>query len=59
MGTRELLFAREKETRNTVRYQEQAPDGQPPVIGYLYVQKWAAGEAERIRVTIELDSNGK
>jgi hypothetical protein len=37
-----LTFTFEKETKNTIRYQEQT-DGKPPAIGSLYVQKWALG----------------
>lgn len=35
----ERVFEIEKETKNTIRYQEVA-EGQPPVIGTIYVQKW-------------------
>ena len=44
METRELTFEQEKETKNTVRYQEQREDGDEAVIGPLYVQKSALGE---------------
>ena len=44
METRELTFEQEKETQNTVRYQEQVEDGEAKVIGPLYVQKSALGE---------------
>ena len=44
METRELTFEQEKETKNTVRYQEQVEDGEAKVIGPLYVQKSALGE---------------
>jgi len=44
MKTRELTFVQEKETQNTVRYQEQIEDGEAKVIGPLYVQKSALGE---------------
>lgn len=30
----------ERETKNTIRYEEVVRD-QPPIIGTLYVQKWA------------------
>ena len=39
----EAKFTYEKSTKNTHRYQEQAEDGKPEVIGTLYVQKWAVG----------------
>jgi hypothetical protein len=46
-------FDFEKETKNTNRYTEVA-EGQPPVIGTLYVQKWAfKGTPKRIRLTLE------
>lgn len=32
-------FYKQRETKNTVRYEEKAD---PPAIGVLYVQKWAA-----------------
>lgn len=38
--TVKVVFEQEKETRNTVRFQEAASD-EPPVIGTLYVQKFA------------------
>lgn len=39
-----LKFEREKETKNTVRFQEVVPDGSSQVIGPLYIQKSAIGE---------------
>ena len=43
MERQTLVFVTERETRNTVRFQEEA-SGKPPVIGTLYVQRWALGE---------------
>jgi len=45
----------EKETKNTIRYQERPQEGQPPRIGTLYIQKWALPEKSpnSIQVTIE------
>ena len=40
-----VKFKVEKETKNTVKYNEVPAEGQPPVIGTLYVQKWFAGNA--------------
>jgi hypothetical protein len=52
-------FEFEKETKNTIRYTEIA-EGQPPVIGTLYVQKWALkGNPKRIKVTIEAPDSGE
>jgi hypothetical protein len=50
---RSLTFVREKETKNTVRFQEEPAAGQPPVVGTLYVAKWYVGDAQRLKVTVE------
>ena len=50
--TRTLTFVREKETKNTVRFQEEPASGEPPVVGTLYVAKWYASDAQRLAVTI-------
>ena len=54
MERQTLVFVTERETKNTVRFQEEA-SGKPPVIGTLYVQRWALGEPlpQRLIVTIE------
>ena len=53
MEAQTLTFTMERETKNTVRYQEQT-EGKPPAIGALYVQKWALGETlpQTITVTV-------
>jgi len=57
-GVEELTveFVQERETKNTVRFQEQeSPRGDPPVIGTLYLQKWALrrlGNPERVSVIV-------
>jgi len=51
----DLSFQRERETKNTVRYEEQVTDA-PPVVGTLYLQKYALnrlGNPDYLRVTIE------
>ncbi len=53
-----LVFRREKETKNTVRFQEQPAEGRPPVIGTLYVQKWYAGQADELHVMISPAGRG-
>jgi hypothetical protein len=45
-------FKREKDTKNTVRFQEVEEKGKPPVIGTLYVQKWFAGDRNELTVEI-------
>ena len=47
-----VKFVIEKETKNTVKYNEVPAEGQPPIIGSLYVQKWFAGNASEIEVTV-------
>ena len=47
-----VKFKVEKETKHTVKFEEVPEAGQPPVIGTLYVQKWFAGNATEIEVTI-------
>ena len=49
-----LLFAREKETKNTVRFAEVTPEGKPPVIGTLYIQKWVVGSANGVKVELTI-----
>lgn len=49
-----ITFDKERDTKNTVRFQEQ--NDQAPVIGTLYVQKWALnqlGNPQTIQLTIE------
>jgi hypothetical protein len=53
----ERVFEMEKETKNTVRYQEVQTEGQPPVIGTIYVQKWALkGIPKKVKVTLDLEA---
>jgi len=47
-------FKVEKETKNTIRYTEQPPDGQPPAVGTLYVQKWAVGNPTPDTLTVAI-----
>jgi len=48
-----LTFELERDTKNTYRFQEVAK-GAPPLIGTLYVQKWAfETKPQTITVTIK------
>ena len=47
-----VKFVKEKETKYTVRYHEHPEAGQPPIIGTIYLQKWFAGDAQEIEVTV-------
>ena len=51
----ERVFEIEKETKNTIRYSEVA-EGQPPIIGTIYVQKWAlTGTPKQVKVILEVE----
>ena len=39
MSEKTITFTKEKETKNTVRYQEDKVEGENIVIGPLYIQK--------------------
>jgi hypothetical protein len=49
-----ITFTLERETKNTIRYAEEA-DGNPPAIGTLYVQKWLLGKEPPKKLTITID----
>ena len=51
-----LLFVKEKDTKNTVKFTEAEVHGQAPVIGTLYVKKWFSGTTNNLKVTIETTS---
>lgn len=51
----EVTFDKDRETKNTVRFEERAGED-PPIIGTLYLQKWALrriGDPTALRVTID------
>ncbi len=50
-----LRFVKEKDTKNTVKFAEQPEEGQPQVIGSLYVQKWWTANAASVTVTLETE----
>jgi hypothetical protein len=53
--TKTVQFTKEKDTKNTVKFAEVQTQGEPPIIGTLYVQKWFAGQATQLKVTVELE----
>lgn len=53
MSKKVVQFEYEKETKNSVRYKETPADGEAPIVGSLYVQKWFAGNAKSIEITID------
>ena len=54
MKTEIIRFAKEKDTKNTVRFNEVPASGKAPVIGSLYLKKWFCGEATECEVTLEI-----
>lgn len=53
MTKKVITLEYEKETKNSVRYKEMPDEGQPPIVGTLYVQKWFAGGSKVIELSIE------
>lgn len=55
MDKKVVMFIFDRETKNTVRYAEQVPQGHLEIVGTLYMQKLAIGvmAPTAIRVTIE------
>ena len=53
MSKEKIKFEIEKETKNSVRYKEVPKEGTAPIVGSLYVQKWFAGNAQNLTITIE------
>ena len=53
MSEKVIKFEIEKETKNSVRYKEVPVEGEAPVVGSLYVQKWFAGSAKTMEVTLK------
>ena len=51
--TKTILLTKEKETRNTVKFAEVQTQGEAPIVGTLYVQKWFAGATNNLKVTVE------
>ena len=55
MDTRTVTFKFERETKNTVRFEEIPEQGKPPIMGTIYVQKWCLDQPlpQAIKVTLE------
>ena len=53
--TKTVQFEKEKDTKNTVKFAEVQTPGEAPIIGTLYVQKWFAGDATKVKVTVEVE----
>ena len=53
MEPQTLTFTLEKETKNTIRYQEET-NGKPPAVGTLYLQKWLLGKEPPKTLTVTI-----
>ncbi len=51
MEQQKISFTMERETKNTIRYQEES-NGNPPAIGTLYLQKWLLGETPPVKLQV-------
>ncbi len=51
--TKTIQLQKEKDTKNTVKFAEVQTQGEAPIIGTLYVQKWFVGDATNLKVTVE------
>ena len=47
-----LTFTKEKETKNTFKYEEDERSDAPKAVGTMYLQKHLANGHDRLRVTI-------
>lgn len=54
MTEKTATFKKEKDTKNTIKYAEVPAPGQPPIMGTAYVQKWLAGDADEITITVKV-----
>jgi hypothetical protein len=54
MDKQSLTFTLERETKNTIRYTEDA-NGTPAAIGTLYLQKWLVGKEPPKMLTITIE----
>ncbi len=51
--TKTIQLQKEKDTKNTVKFAEVQNQGEAPIVGTLYLQKWFAGDCKALKVTIE------
>ena len=58
MESQTLTFTLERETKNTIRYAEDA-SGKPPAIGTLYLQKWMLGETPPQKLVVTVAEAGE
>lgn len=54
MAEKTLLFKKEKETKNKVRFKEENDGSGPPLIETVYLPKWFAKDKEEVEIAIKL-----
>jgi hypothetical protein len=47
-----LVF--EKENKNSIRFKEVPEPGKAEVLGSVYLQKWLAGDAKAIEISVKV-----
>jgi len=47
-----VTFELERQVKHSVRFKEIVEEGRAPVIGSIYVQKWYAGDAKTLSITL-------
>ena len=50
--TKIVQFEKLKDTKNTVKFSEVQTQSEAQIVGRLYVQKFSAGDATKLKVTI-------
>lgn len=49
-----VRLTRSKVTKNMVKFDEQPPAGEPPIMNNLYLAKWFVGNAEEVNVEVSI-----
>ena len=57
MPNKSAKFAKTKETKNTIKFDEVPEIGEPAIIGSLYVQKYVFGDRIPEEIAVRIDFN--
>lgn len=49
-----VKLAFEKENKNSIRFKEVPEPGKAEAVGSIYLQKWLAGDAKTIEITVKI-----
>ena len=49
-----IIFEKDRETKNMVRFNETIPDGDTPFVRTAYVPKFWVGSNKKIKITYEI-----